>query len=143
MLKTFWAKTPGDGVLLSNFGDLLTPVILSHYGIDFCYADAQEADVFCVGSIAKNARSGTIVLGSGAMRVDEKLCADAKWIWVRGPRTRSIVIRDGGICPEIYGDPALLLPEIFSEDIETKHKIGLVPHIRHYREAKKSIPIII
>ncbi len=140
MLKTFWAKTPGPDYKKSNFGDMLTPIILEHYGIDCCYADIADAEALCIGSIARHARPGTIVLGSGAMRNDDTLCADSRWIWVRGPRTRAMVLRDGGDCPEIYGDPALLLPRIISRKDPIKYAVGIVPHVRHYREAKEKYP---
>jgi hypothetical protein len=140
MLKTFWAKTPGPAYKKSNFGDVLTPIILEHYGIDCCYADIEDAEALCIGSIARHARSGTMVLGSGAMRNDDKLCADAHWVWVRGPRTRAMVLRDGGDCPEIYGDPALLLPEIIARKDPAQYSVGIVPHVRHYREAKEKYP---
>jgi pyruvyltransferase len=31
-------------------------------------------------------------------------------------------------CPDIYGDPALLLPSIFNLKVEKKYKVGIVPH---------------
>lgn len=140
-LKTFWAKTPGGDHKLSNFGDILTPLIFSHYNIPFEYADIEFADTLSTGSIAKNARPGTTVLGSGAMNQTDYMCPEAKWIWVRGPRTRQSVLRDGGSCSDVYGDPGLLLPKIFQDSgINKIYDVGIVPHVRHYAEAKEKFP---
>jgi len=110
ILKVFWFRRPRPG----NFGDILTPLILSHYGYTVEHAMAEEADYMMVGSIAKMATARHTVLGSGAMTATPVLCAQTKWRWVRGPRTRAAVIKNGGTCPEVYGDPAMLLPRIVS-----------------------------
>jgi hypothetical protein len=140
-LKVFWAKTPGGDHKLSNFGDILTPVIFSHYNIPFVYADLESTDTLSTGSIAKNARPGTVVLGSGAMNQTDYLCPDANWIWVRGPRTRNLIVKAGGQCGEIYGDPGLLLPKIFSKtQVDQTYDVGIVPHVRHFKEAQEKFP---
>jgi hypothetical protein len=100
----------------------------------------DEADYICVGSIAKLARQGITVLGSGTMTSGAKLDPTAKWRWVRGPRTRDLVIKNGGECPEIYGDPALLLPRIVPPAAEKKHQLGIVPHYVDYDFAKQQFP---
>lgn len=116
----------------NNFGDLLTPHILSHFDIAHQYVDSiNDADTICVGSIARLATDGMDVFGSGVIYADEDLCPDANWRFVRGPLTRQNVIRCGGTCPEIYGDAALLLPLICSES-EKEYDVGLVPHYQDY-----------
>jgi hypothetical protein len=42
------------------------------------------------------------------------------------PPTRSAVIASGGECPEIYGDAAVLLPEV---DVPKTHKISIILHV--------------
>jgi hypothetical protein len=42
--------------------------------------------------------------------------------------TREAVLRAGGECPEIYGDPALLLPRFHNAPVEKTHTLGVVPH---------------
>lgn len=138
-LKACWLTSPAPG----NFGDILTPFILNHYGIDVKHVhwnNIQQADVICVGSIARLAIANTIVLGSGIMNKGEKLCADAEWQWVRGPLTRTAVLKNGGRCPEIYGDPAMLLPRIYPGTSSTTHKIGIIPHHVDYELVAQQYP---
>ena len=135
-MSVAWCRTPRPG----NFGDILTPFILSYYGYDVTWAGPESADYYCVGSIAKWARTGTTVLGSGAMTSAARLDPAANWRWVQGPRTRSIVIKNGGDCPETYGDPAMLLPRIVTATDNKKYSVGIVPHYVNYQEVKDSFP---
>ena len=51
---------------------------------------------------------------------------------VRGPQTRAFLIDKGYDVPEIYGDPALLLPQYYKPKIEKKFKLGIIPHYSDY-----------
>jgi pyruvyltransferase len=88
-----------------------------------------------IGSIAKIVQSRHTVMGSGIMTADPRLCKDARWLWCRGPRTRQAVLANGGACPMIYGDPALLLPK-FVAPTEKKYSIGITPHYIDYQQVK-------
>lgn len=121
MVKAWWvSSTP-------NFGDLLTPEILNYFNIPWIRSSINEFNLISVGSIAKVARSNTIVLGSGIMGANENLCSEAEWKFVRGPYTRKRVLDCGGDCPEIYGDPAMLLPLMCNES-KKEFDVGIVPH---------------
>jgi hypothetical protein len=100
----------------------------------------EEADYVMVGSVAKVVQSRHTVLGSGVMTADPLLCATAKWRWVRGPRTRDAVIRNGGQCPEVYGDPALVLPRIVPPSAGKKHKLGIIPHYVDHATVSQQFP---
>ena len=124
---------------LNNYGDALTPLLFRAWGIDFDYAGGQDFDTISTGSIAKVARPGTMVLGSGIMSRKDGCDPGADWRWVRGPHTRLKVLECGGTCPETYGDPAMLLPLVLDESAK-KYSVGIVPHIKQYSEALRRFP---
>lgn len=133
--KVWWKKRPYPG----NFGDILTPKILEYFRVPFEYSD--DYNLISTGSIAKKAQDGTIVLGSGMLSSIEDLCPTADWRFVRGPLTRKRIIELGGSCPEIYGDPALLLPLMVSENKKT-YDVILIPHYTEYQIVEKKYPKI-
>ncbi len=50
---------------------------------------------------------------------------------VRGPITRNLLIKNGYACPNIFGDPAILLPDYYQSSYVKKHQIGLILHQSH------------
>ena len=125
-MKFKWYTEP------NNFGDILTPHLLNHFGIKHTYVDkVEDAEALCIGSIARLALPGQSVFGSGRIRENEKADPRVNWKFVRGPLTRDNVLNQGGSCPEIYGDPALLLPD-FCPASEPFANIGLIPHYQDF-----------
>ena len=80
-----------------------------------------------VGSILHYANELTYVWGTG-LRFDLKLKSPAKVYAVRGPLTRDVLLKNNIDCPEVYGDPVLLLPRFYKPKIEKKYKLGIIPH---------------
>lgn len=130
MYKLWWMKKE------NNYGDLLTPYIFDHFNIPYVYTDVKEANTLCIGSIIVHAKKDTLVLGSGLIKKKQQPSPLADYRIVRGPLTRNRILELGGSCPEIYGDPALLLPLIW-EPSTKEHEIGIVPHIYNYTEVKE------
>lgn len=104
-------KNPG------NCGDLLSPIILEGLGYGVEWAAPKEADFLLTGSIVSHATRGIVVAGSGIGSVDEQPNKDAIYLAVRGPRTRDAVLKCGGKCPEVYGDPGLLMPHFYDKPV--------------------------
>jgi len=123
-LGVWWPRSPAPG----NFGDVLTPHILGHYGIAHGWATLKTAEAICTGSVIRFARKGMVVMGSGAMRATDRVDPGARILWTRGPLTREVVLASGGECPDIYGDPAMLLPRVFPRTVEPMYEVGYFPH---------------
>lgn len=82
-----------------------------------------------VGSIMRLCGSNTIVWGSGIRNIDQPVKKAAKFCAVRGPLTRRRLLQLGYSCPEVYGDPAVLLPKYYFPDIAKRYALGIVPHL--------------
>lgn len=131
--KVWWVNsTP-------NFGDILTPIILDYFNIPWERSSYENSNLISIGSIAKLAKTNTIVLGSGLIGRHENLCPTADWKFVRGPFTRDRVLACGGECPEIYGDPAMLLPLICDES-KKEFDVGIVPHYVDQKHVRDTYP---
>lgn len=81
-----------------------------------------------------HADKNSIVWGSGIIDHEHEI-AEADLRAVRGPQTRGFLLNLGYECPEVYGDPALLLPKYFNPQVEKKYQIGIVPHYHDYIKA--------
>lgn len=124
MTTAWWSLGPSPG----NVGDLLTPHILAALGLRVRHAPQKQAQLLAIGSIARFARPGQYVWGSGVMFATDRPTTAARYLAVRGPLTRDAVLRFGGECPEVYGDPALVLPTFHNTPVEQVHELGVVPH---------------
>lgn len=132
----------------TNFGDFLSvklverivdgPIKTRLYRKNRTLSDVK---LLAVGSIIAAACDGDVIWGSG---VNGKSLDKTKYPFndldvraVRGPLTRDFLITNFQIdCPEIYGDPALLLPYFFPEfkrKEQTKYDYLIIPH---YSEQK-------
>lgn len=125
-LKLFWFKNT------QNFGDSLNPIllnILTGKKVEWVKSYSPKEHYITIGSILETATKDTIVWGSGFIS-EHKHCFEKpkKVCAVRGPKSREILINDDIECPKVYGDPALLLPKIYSPSINKKYKLGIIAH---------------
>ncbi len=89
-----------------------------------------------VGSILAQINEKCIVWGSGIISKDFPV-KNANFLAVRGPKTRAFLIESGYQVPEVYGDPALLLPDYYHPKIDNKFSLGIVPHYKDYQTIKE------
>ena len=133
----------------ANFGDDLSRVIVNKLlemrGIRHAKrARLHEKKLLAVGSVMHFARKGDTVWGSGIngkvpMRFIPMLDVRA----VRGPLTREKLLSLGIDCPEVYGDPALLLPILFPEKRPTYERDYIVIPNLNEIQAYKNIPNVV
>jgi pyruvyltransferase len=109
---------PADGTL--NFGDALSGVVVSRVlgaaGLDAGEQVPVARRMLAIGSVMHFARDGDAVWGSGVngkVPVELHRFSRLDVRAVRGPRTRDFLRARGIAVPEIYGDPALLVPALF------------------------------
>lgn len=128
---------------VKNFGDLLSPLIISLLSGQNIRHTTSSNKLLALGSIFFALSDKDIVWGSGflnAKHIQYALaCQDVNYLAVRGPETRQLLMRHNISCPEIYGDPAILLPRLIANDIKKKYTIGIVPHFSQYQYFKKII----
>lgn len=89
-----------------------------------------------VGSILAHVNKKCIVWGSGVINHNQ-IVKPAKFLAVRGPETRRVLLNQGYKVPEVYGDPALLLPDYYNPKVEKKYKLGIIPHYVDYEFVKQ------
>ena len=134
-VPAYWMNSP-------NFGDALTPWLIKKItGHDAVWTNDHLATKYMVtGSILNDPLAETcIVWGSGIAHRDTYIRKPVEIKAVRGPRTREAVLRSGVECPEVYGDPALLLPRFIPRSLLTTniyYKLGIIPHIADYNEVR-------
>ncbi len=124
-----------------NFGDYLSVKIVERI-LDSPVAIYKKTKVpkqklLALGSLLYFANSGDVLWGTGS---NHKQTNKTDYNFtnldvraVRGPLTRAFIYDNFGIeCPEIYGDPALLLPYLFPEfkkKKSPKYPFIFIPHI--------------
>ena len=115
-----------------NFGDALTPWILSRYGIAAVHTPPRDARAAGVGSIIEQLPptfSGAI-WGSGLMHGEPVELPKATALAVRGPLTRAAL----GITHDVaLGDPGILVARHAMRQ-SARWRLGLVPHGLHSRD---------
>lgn len=120
-IKSYWF------IGTKNFGDLLNPILLSHYGFTPIHTTRQEAEILVIGSILDKVPedySGYII-GSGLLYDTKKNFPNARILALRGDLTRR---RIGAPNNTFLGDPGLLITKLFKPKTKKKYTLGIIPH---------------
>ncbi|MDO5482477.1 MAG: polysaccharide pyruvyl transferase family protein [Bacteroidaceae bacterium] len=149
----------------ANFGDQLSPYIISklsgktvHHKIAAIsgknlikyllryphklrtlkeYVLPFQKSILAVGSILSYGNSLSKIWGSGFMNETDlfyggSVCA------VRGKLSAEKIMKMGGHSCGVCGDPALLLPILYTPNVVNEYKIGIIPHWKEYDYFYKS-----
>lgn len=154
VLLNVWMQLSKGRVQHRNFGDELNFYIVksltnkSLFNLP-CILYKTKENFLVIGSIIEtHANKDSIIWGSGAMYGNDRKLRETpkKVLAVRGPLTRKYLLSQGIDCPEIYGDPALLLPRIYLPQVTKKYKLGIIPHYLDFEseflsELKKDLEV--
>ena len=135
-IPAYWHKS-------SNFGDQLTPYLIEKItGRQVIYVpqvhsfeEITNPVLMVTGSILSSFVHNAVIWGNGYDWHHEDVHKPLAIAAVRGPLTRNKLIQKGIDCPEVYGDPALLLPWLYEKDQKPMYEIGIVPHMIDYAQA--------
>lgn len=130
-----WWKLPSER---QNIGDMLSPVVfdflLQANKLTKSIPPTKTSHLYTIGSIIDGGYQDAVIWGSGLLR------GKRQYWWravrkldiraVRGPLTRQVLISNGYVCPEVYGDPAILLPLIYQPaDTAKRTSYRVIPHM--------------
>jgi len=141
-----------DKSFYGNFGDelskFITESLINKEKYELVYNQHNiEVNIVCIGSYIHMAKNNSFVFGSGIRTSNNiekghhytnlNICA------VRGPLTKKFLEDKKLTVPELYGDPALLLPKFYTPVIEPmlQDKIGVVPHKSNYDKYTNKLDI--
>lgn len=139
-----------DGI--ENIGDYLgVPIydyMTKYYNLDKSAKFESTKHLYTVGSIIFFGKQDAIIWGSGLLsnpltlrKLSKRISLDIRA--VRGPETRRELIKQGYDCPEIYGDPGILMPLIYKPNIkEKKSDYSVILHKSDKRRVKNQIDIL-
>jgi hypothetical protein len=119
VLAYWWRQIP-------NFGDRLTPLLLSHFAdITPVWAPVADAEIIVVGSALEHIPPGWTghVVGTGRMREDSPVHLEKAHVHaIRGPLSAKGIKGNFAL-----GDAGLLADELV--DVETRDiEVGVLPH---------------
>ena len=131
-IKLFWWNKR------DNFGDLINFNLISSLSkdeIEWVPPNYDKEYYMSIGSIIHLATDKTIIWGSGLISDFARPLKSPKEILaVRGPLTREMLLKLKIKCPDIYGDPALLLPNYYMPEVDQKYDLGIIPHFMHKKD---------
>lgn len=77
------------------------------------------------------------VWGSGIISMQDEFARPIEVLAVRGPYSRERLAQLGYPTTDVYGDPGLLLPEVYApERSPARFRLGLIPHYLDYAEVR-------
>ncbi|GGG28158.1 GumL protein [Dokdonia pacifica] len=136
----YWSSKVFEKKDQENYGDILSAQIVSWVSgkeVSFYNAPQKKKSWFkksylmAIGSIMNYTQPKAMVWGSGIISRKDQF-SNATFCAVRGPLSRKRILELGYSCPEVYGDPAILLPDYYVPAIEKKYAYGFIPHYVDY-----------
>jgi len=136
-VRLFWWNT------VPNLGDVLTRLLLEHYGHEVEWASPAEAEFVGTGSVLEHFdRSAVTLWGTGRAGRTAPLTdlSGARVLALRGIHTLALV---RGSTVDVLGDPGLLVTDIVpppDKRYGTEQVVAIVPHWQDRDRARATYP---
>lgn len=134
----------------NNVGDYLSYVVVENmckmHGIDFEQEISATKHLYAIGSILPGYQDAVVWgTGFGYDKTEKRYSLLYNWFHrnthkldiraVRGPETKRILTTMGIKCPEIYGDPAVLMPLFYHpSSLTEQYEYLVIPHYSKYNQ---------
>jgi len=135
-----------------NLGDDLSPIIVNYMldrnSLSLRMPIDGKKHLYAVGSIISMGYQKATIWGSGFLEplssvrriFHHRFLRKLDIRCVRGPETRKVLVELGHSCPQVYGDPAMLLPLVYRpKAVEKTIDYLLIPHFSKEKEYKEKI----
>jgi pyruvyltransferase len=123
--------TPAFWLTSHNYGDNLNHYILSRLaagGVGFVSIELPVQKVVAIGTILNWCNEHCIAWGPGLGDRTHFMNPACEIRAVRGPLTAARARECGASVPDVFGDPALLMPLIYRPPARKTHALGIIPH---------------
>ena len=143
---TSWIFTEKGQVSHHNWGDDINKFFFEYItgktivNVPLCklVKYVSKTRILAIGSLLSyQTNKHTIIWGSGLQYNEQArplTSSPKKILAVRGPLSRKWLLEQKIDCPEIFGDPALLLPMFYKPKKLFSKKIGIIPHMNELLE---------
>jgi len=137
-VKAYWYTRPDWSEACGNIGDIVSPLLIAHATGQEVEHSTDTGRVLGCGSIVESMHDHDILWGCGLiqpMKLPQR--KEVRMPMLRGPMTQAALVQQGYPQAEdaIFGDPCLLLPEIYPRERTHEHMVGVVSHYIEKRES--------
>lgn len=138
----WWSSVKFENKTQENFGDILSKYLVEKIsGKKAVWKQPKKQKwslfkkpiYFTTGSILSHVDKHSIVWGSGIISKKDQV-ANAKFLAVRGPETYQYLKNKGYQVDKVFGDPAIVLPELYKAKTKKQFKLGFIPHYVDYEK---------
>jgi pyruvyltransferase len=119
----------GDDINYYFLREIIQRPILIYNSISLAYRLKLRNYLVIGSTIDMLCKKNTEIWGAGIIDKNKSLRFKPRKVYaVRGPLTRKKLLEQGVDCPEVYGDPALLISRYYKSKVKKKYLYGLIPH---------------
>lgn len=119
----------GDDINYYFLREIIQRPILIYNRISLAYRLKLKNYLVIGSTIDMLCKKNTEVWGAGIIDEIKALRIKPRKVYaVRGPLTRKKLLEQGVECPEVYGDPALLISRYYKPKVKKKYLYGFIPH---------------